>query len=249
MTLKKTTTRTWILYGVAIVLIILILAWYVISMYLEARKMSPSATQEITSGVYAIKDGKVNMFLVKGNDIYIAVDAGNDPTLVRQEMQKLSIDPLKVTAVFLTHTDSYHVGALGLFANAKIYISKAEEQMVKKQKPRFFAIHNKKMSNYKLLDDNQAINISGLKVKGIATPGHTPGSMCYVVNDAYLFVGDAMSLKEGKATLYYKLFNMDSETAKQSIKKLTTLQNLKYVFTAHYGFSDNPVKVFDSYRR
>jgi hypothetical protein len=42
--------------------------------------------------------------------------------------------------------------------------------------------------------------------------------MCYVVNDAYLFVGDAMSIKNGEADSYYDLFNMDSDGAMNHTK-------------------------------
>ena len=245
--MKKTTKRIWTAFGVVVVLMILLLGWYLIKMNSETGKMSPSATQEIRSGVYAIKDNYVNLFLIKGTDGYIAIDAGNSLNVVRQEMQKLSIDPLKVVAIFLTHTDFDHVAALDLFANAKIYISKAEEQMVNGKTPRFVVINNKRIAHYELLDDNQTINVSGLKVRGIATPGHTPGTMSYVINDAYLFVGDTMSLKNGKADLFNEFFNMDSETEKESIKKLAALQNIKYIFTAHYGFTDDAGKALGNH--
>lgn len=240
--------KRMMVYSVVFTLIMMIPAWYFIKMYLEARKMSPLDTQKIIENVYAIKNKNVNMFLIKGDDTYIAVDAGSDLNLVRQTMQALTIDPLKVKAVFLTHSDADHVAALGLFTNAKIYISKAEEQMIKGKASRFKVIHNKNILNYELLDDNQAIKFPGLKVKSIATPGHTPGSMCYVVNDAYLFVGDAMSIKSGEADSYYDLFNMDADMAIQSITKLAALQNIKYVFTAHYGFSENVANVFRNYK-
>lgn len=245
--MKKTTKRIWTAFGVVVVLMILLLGWYLIKMNSETGKMSPSATQEITSGVYAIKDNYVNLFLIKGTDGYIAIDAGNSLTVVRQEMQKLSIDPLKVVAIFLTHTDFDHVAALDLFANAKIYISKAEEQMVNGKTPRFVVINNKRIAHNELLDDNQTINVSGLKVRGIATPGHTPGTMSYIINDAYLFVGDTMSLKNGKADLFNEFFNMDSETEKESVKKLAALRNIKYIFTAHYGFTDDAGKALGNH--
>jgi glyoxylase-like metal-dependent hydrolase (beta-lactamase superfamily II) len=247
VTMKKTTKRIVMVFGAVIVLIILMLALFLVKMRSETQSMSPSATQEITGGVYAVKDANVNLFLIKGNDGYIAVDAGNSSDTVRREMQKLSIDPLKVVAVFLTHTDLDHVAALGLFAKAKIYISKDEEQMINGKTPRFFVIHNKKIPHYELLNDNQTVSISGLDIRGIATPGHTPGSMSYVVNGAFLFTGDTMSLKEGKAALFNEFFNMDSKTEIESIRKLATVQNLKYVFTAHYGFTDNTGKAFGNY--
>jgi hydroxyacylglutathione hydrolase len=242
----KTTKKIGMALGAVLVLLILMVGWYLSKMYLETREMMPSATQEITSGVYAVKDSIVNLFLIKGNDGYIAVDAGNSLEQVRQEMQKLSIDPQKVVAVFLTHTDMDHVAALSLFTNARIFISKAEEQMINGETPRFVVINNKKIAHYELLDDDQIIDVSGLKVRGIATPGHTPGAMCYLINDAYLFVGDTMSLKDGRADLFNEFFNMDSETERKSIRKLAALQNLKYIFTAHYGFTVDAGKAFSN---
>lgn len=244
VTMNKTTRKILVVLGVVIITITVLIGLYFFKMQSETSKMSPLATGEITSGVYAVKDGFVNVYLVKGHEGYIAFDAGNDMETVKKEMQKLSIDPSKVIAVFLTHTDMDHVGALGLFTGAKIYISKDEEQMINGKTPRFAIIHNKKIPHYELLSDNQSVNIAGVDVRGIATPGHTPGSMCYVVNNAFLFTGDTMSLKDGKAALFNEFFNMDSKTEGKSIEKLAALQNIKYIFTAHYDSTDNAGRAF-----
>ncbi|MBN1383170.1 MAG: MBL fold metallo-hydrolase [Deltaproteobacteria bacterium] len=241
--MKKTTKRTWMAFLV-IALLLLLIGWYPFRMYQETQKMSPLATQEIIKGIYVIKDSFVNCYIIKGNNGYIAVDAGNSRGQVKQEMQKLSIDHQKVLAVFLTHSDSDHVAALDLFTHAKIYFSKDEEQMINGETPRFALFKNKKMARYELLHNGQIKYVSGLQVKGIATPGHTPGSMCYLINDTYLFVGDTMSLKNGKADLFNEFFNMDSETQRHSVKKLAALKKLRYIFTGHYGFTDNPVTAF-----
>jgi glyoxylase-like metal-dependent hydrolase (beta-lactamase superfamily II) len=139
-------TKSMMVYSVVFALIIMIPAWYFIKTYLEIRKMSPLDTREIIENVYAINNNNVNMFMIKGDDTYIAVDAGSDLNMVRQNMQALTIDPFKVKAVFLTHSDADHVAALSLFTNAKIYISKAEEQMIKGKASRFKVIHNKNIS-------------------------------------------------------------------------------------------------------
>jgi len=188
--MKKTVKR--ILIGLSIGLLILLL---VVSMFniksetdkikfnSETDKMTPLETQEIVEGVYSIKDSYVNLFLIKSGDKYIAIDAGNNLESVKQEMEKLNIDHQKVVAVFLTHSHADHVGALELFKNATIYISKEDEQMINRQTSRFSIFKNKLNYDYELVEDNQIINISDLKIKGILTPGHTPGSMCYLIND------------------------------------------------------------------
>ena len=252
--MKKTVKR--ILIGLSIGLLILLL---VVSMFniksetdkikfnSETDKMTPLETQEIVEGVYSIKDSYVNLFLIKSGDKYIAIDAGNNLESVKQEIEKLNIDHQKVVAVFLTHSHADHVGALELFKNATIYISREEEQMINRQTSRFSIFKNKLNYDYELVEDNQIINISDLKIKGILTPGHTPGSMCYLINDKYLFTGDTMSLKSGNVDVFNDFFNMDTKTQRKSLKKLTGFPEVKYIFTAHYGFTDNYKKALKNW--
>jgi glyoxylase-like metal-dependent hydrolase (beta-lactamase superfamily II) len=201
-------------------------------------------------GIYVIKgDSFVNFYLVKSGSNYIAIDTGNNLKNVKQEMVKLKIDPAKVTAIILTHTDSDHVGAIKLFSNAKVYISTAEEQMINGKTTRVAILMKNKLDNpYEMIEDNEIIDISGLKVKGILTPGHTPGSMSYIINDKYLFTGDTLSLKDHKAKLFNELFNMDSAAEAESIRKLANLADIKCLFTAHYGYTDNYEKALASWR-
>ncbi len=204
----------------------------------ETKDMSAIATKEVVANVYAINDSFVNMFLVKDSTHYIAIDAGNDAGTISEGLKKLSIDPDKVIAVLLTHTDKDHVAALKLFRNARLYFSRPEEQMINGNKSKFLFFGNHiSTTEYTLLDDQQTLNIGKIKVKGYLTPGHTSGSMCYLVNDKYLFTGDALSLKNGKIGKFNKFFNMEDETAKNSILKITKIDSAQYIFTAHYGFT------------
>ncbi|MCX7710737.1 MAG: MBL fold metallo-hydrolase, partial [Clostridia bacterium] len=214
---------------------------YGLKMQSEKSKMNPQATSEIIPGIYTIEnDNFVNFYLIKNGEGYVAVDAGNSLESTRAEMDKLRIPPAKVEAVFLTHTDSDHVGALGLFKNARVYISSSEEQMINGKTARAIGLFKNSLKcKYEKVEDHQVIDISGLKVKGILNPGHTPGSMSYIVNDQYLFIGDAFSLKDQKAGIFNEFFNMDSETASKSIGKLAELNGVKYIFTGHYGHTDN----------
>ncbi len=202
--------------------------------------MSPIDTGEITPDVFAVRDSFVNMFLVKDSIHYIAVDAGNKPADIAEELKKLKINPEQVIAVLLTHTDGDHVAALKLFKNAKIYLSKQEEQLLNGEKSRFFVFGNNiGTTDYLLLNDQQTITIGNTKIKGILTEGHTPGSMCYVINDKYLFTGDAISLKEGRIGKFNKFFNVDTKTAVKSMGLLAGLEGIEYIFTAHYGYTSD----------
>ena len=216
--------------------------------YMESRKLSPVETRVIAPGIYAVKDSYVNLFLMKNHDTYIAFDAGNDAKQVQQELARLKIDPKTVEAVFLTHSDPDHVAACTLFSNAKIYLPKAEEPMVNGQISRFLFMKNKLALPHELLEDNQIINISGLKIKGISTPGHTPGSMSFLVNETHLFTGDTMGIKNGEVTPFNDLFNMDSQRQRKSITHLAALPGVDYIFTGHYGFIDSPETAFRNWK-
>jgi glyoxylase-like metal-dependent hydrolase (beta-lactamase superfamily II) len=242
--MQKGTKTFLIAIGLPVGILILLVAAIGLKFKAEVSKMHPLETKEITSGVYAIKDGIANMFLVQGKDGFIAIDAGDETKNIQAGMKNLNIDPQKVTAVFLTHSDPDHVAAVAIFKNAKIYLPRKEEQMINGTTARFYVTKNKINFKYTPVDGNEIIKTVDLKVQGIETPGHTPGAMCYLVDDKFLFTGDSLSLQSGKVGLFSKFINMDNETQMQSLKKLARMQGLKYIFTAHHGFSDNYEKAF-----
>lgn len=238
-----------ILVGIIAAIMIVLSGLYGFQMMSETKKMRPNDTKEIVAGIYTIRDDYVNMYLIKTADRYVAIDMATNPNNVAKEMAKLNIAPEKVSAVLLTHTDYDHIGAIKLFKNAHIYISTAEEQMINGKTARSaFIMKNKLNGAYQKLEDNQVVDIAGLKVRGISTPGHTPGSMCYIINDRYLFTGDTLSLKSQKADLFNEFFNMDSATEAKSIHKLAALTGIKLLFTAHYGYTDNFQKALEDWK-
>ena len=226
--------------GILLVLVVSAALWYFLKMTSEIGKMSAIDSQEVVSGIYAIKDESyINFYVVKSGSGLIAIDSGQNQNNVKNELTKLNLDPLKVAAVFLTHTDSDHVGALGVFPNAKVYLSQEEEQIINGRTPRWLIVSNQLPAHYELLADNQIVEVADCRVRCILTPGHTPGSMSYVVNDRYLFTGDTLSLRNNKVSVFNEFFNMDTDKQKNSIAKLSELPNVRYIFTAHYGYSAN----------
>jgi hydroxyacylglutathione hydrolase len=238
--MKKIFKRILWSIGIVVALMVIFSAGYILKFTSETKVMCPTETREIVDGIFSIKDSFVNMFLIGDSDQYVAIDAGNNSNRVLEELKKLNINPDKVIAVMLTHTDGDHVAALKLFKNAKVYLSRPEEQMINGKRSRFLFFGNKIYSkNYSLLDDQQIISIGKTKIMGILTPGHTAGSMCYLINDNYLFTGDALSLKAGKIEKFNEFFNVDSKTAAQSMMRVANIPGAEYIFTAHYGYTDN----------
>lgn len=216
----------------------------------EIAKMNHLDTKEIIKDIYAIKTKNANFYVVNNGDGYIAIDAGGgNKNITKDELSKLHIEPEKITSVLLTHTDFDHISALSLFKNATIYISRQEVQMIDGSVPRMFVLVKNKLNyNYKIIESDEEIFLGKVKVKSILTPGHTNGSMSYILDDKYLFVGDTLSLRNGQVELFNSLFNMNDDIQRKSLENLAKMQNIKFIFTAHYGFSYDYEEAFKSFQ-
>jgi len=228
----------FIVIGVVVGASALLLGGFYLKMKSELSGFTPMETGNIGDDVLAIKDDYTNFFMVRNGAKYIAIDSGINQAAAAAQMKALNINPDDVSAVFLTHTDSDHVGALGLFGKAEWYLSKEEEPMINGKKSRFLFFSNSiPRTDYRLLEDRQTVQIGNLKIEGILAPGHTSGTMAYLVNDRYLFTGDILSLHGGKITPFPAFFNMDTDQAIRSMERVRHLPTAEYLFTAHWGYT------------
>ena len=213
------------------------------------KKMTPSDTARLTEDVYAVRDKHVNMHLVRDGSDFIAIDAGINPGTIKDQMKKLDIDPDRVKAVFLTHTDSGHAGGLSVFKKAEVYLHKDEEQMINGETGRVLWIGNKlDVRDYRLLD-GKVMKIGGITIEPVPAPGHTTGLTCYRVNVRYLFTGDAVSLKDGVIGLLPKYINKNARRARASVDNITGLGGVQYIFTGHHGYTSDYNSAASGYKK
>ncbi|MDR0796263.1 MAG: MBL fold metallo-hydrolase [Tannerella sp.] len=231
-----------ILITIGVIVAVLALAWggLVLRNLSVASKFPTTETGHIVDNIFVIKDGFANLFIIKDDTQSIVIDCGNNPAIVAEEMGKLGINPDNVAAVFLTHTDGDHVGALSLFDKAKLYMSKEEEQMINGTKSRFLWFGNSiSRTDYILLDNREVVQIGNFKFEAFLVPGHTSGTTAYLVNDRYLFSGDIASLKGGKIAPIPAFIDMDTEQAVKSMEIIRQIPSAEYIFTAHWGCTDD----------
>ena len=238
--MKKKIKIVLIGVGTLIAVVLLIGGGFFYKFNSEIKKMHPVATGKIVDNIFAIKDEFVNIYVLQDSNQYIVIDAGQDIEVVAAEFKKLNINPDLVIAVLLTHTDPDHVAGVPLFKNAKIYLAKEEEKMLTGQKQKIpFVSNSISRKDYILLEDKQTLKIGNENSFSILTEGHTTGSMCYQINDKYLFTGDILCLVNGKLGPSVKFLDLDNEMATKSISKITNLPNVEYIFTAHFGYTSD----------
>ena len=132
-----------------------------------------------------------NCYLVynDGSDQAVILDPGyNGDRIIRE------LNGKKPAAVLLTHGHFDHTGALGAFADVPIYIHPADEimltdtqwsagEMIRDLAPRPLATH--------FVMEGDRLHLAGLEIGVMHVPGHTKGSVAYMIGDT-LFTGDTM---------------------------------------------------------
>jgi glyoxylase-like metal-dependent hydrolase (beta-lactamase superfamily II) len=236
--MKKIVKRALWTAGILIGLIFAVALVFLVNFITATKAMTPSETLAINDSVWCLKEKFVNAYIFKGATGYLMVDAGFGKTAFKVEMEKLGIDPDRITTVLLTHTDGDHTGSLALYKNAAIYIHKDEEQMVNGTTGKTkFSKTKWKFKPYTLLPENDSLTIDGLGIRIIHTPGHTPGSVCFIIGNDYLVSGDNLIVVNGKYAHFIEKFNMNTPEQEASLKLLPVPASFKYILTAHYGIS------------
>jgi glyoxylase-like metal-dependent hydrolase (beta-lactamase superfamily II) len=239
--MNKNLKRVLIIIGIIIIVVVLAFVGLFMKLNSEMKDFAPMDTGRVIDNISVVKDDFANIFIIQDSAQYIIIDAGMNSTATAEQFAQLGINPDDVSAVFITHTDSDHAGALSVFKKAKVYLSKAEMPMINGERTKFVRIFGSVVlpDDYILLENRETVQIENLRVEAILAPGHTTGMTAYLVNDKYLFTGDIVSLKDGKIAPIPSFFDMDSEQAVQSHEIIRRIPTAEYIFTAHWGYTDD----------
>jgi len=110
----------------------------------------------------------------------------------------LNENKLCAKLILLTHAHFDHIGGadeLKDLTKAPIYCYEHEKEMCTNAESNLSAFHNNPVtvSVSKFLKDGDEIESAGIKLKLLATPGHTMGSCCYYIEDENVLIsGDTL---------------------------------------------------------
>jgi len=132
---------------------------------------------------------------------------------VDRVLKEAAKDDMKVVGGLVTHTHFDHVnGVEDLLAktNAKIYVHKNEAEFLKGMK-----------SQIEKVDSGKKLRVGDLEITFLHTPGHTPGSQCFLVNNR-LVSGDTLFINAcGRCDLP----GGDASQMYESLQRLAKLGN------------------------
>ncbi|MDR2822413.1 MAG: MBL fold metallo-hydrolase [Acholeplasmatales bacterium] len=146
-----------------------------------------------------------------------------------QILEKIEGKELKF--ILLTHAHYDHIGLIHKFS-VPIYIGKDEVEILfdpsYNYSPRKLPFDEKTLNLRKVIDKD-IIEFENEKIQVIETPGHTKGSICYLIN-IFLFSGDTLfHLDVGRTDLK----TGSTVDLVKSIKKLMRLNEKIKVFPGH----------------
>lgn len=139
----------------------------------------------IIAGIY-----DANCYIVMDEETKeaIVLDPGGVEPRIEQTIELLGA---KVQYILITHGHIDHVSGVEYLAdkyNVPFYITQIDHEYMDKDDYVFGKL--RKPNRY--LEDGETLEFGKHKVKVIATPGHTKGGVCFLIDNEMLFTGDTL---------------------------------------------------------
>lgn len=209
--------------------LLLLLALGVGSLYLKMPKKGPPRV-ELPGGVEGVLCRFSYAWIVPSATGVVLIDAGLDekaPELLAA-LKARGLGPESVRGILITHGHGDHFGGAAAFAHARAFAHRDDIPLIRAEKKRpgliggiFGRVSARKKPPARLepLPDTGAVSVDGVTFAVIGLPGHTSGSVAYLLGDI-LFSGDAL-MGRGDGVMAPNAFTSeDPALSRQVLEKL-----------------------------
>jgi glyoxylase-like metal-dependent hydrolase (beta-lactamase superfamily II) len=149
--------------------------------------MSVRIENLVTSGTFSLDGGTWdvdnNVWIIGNDTECVIIDSPHDADAIIGAVQGR-----KVTAILLTHAHNDHIGAARQVAetvNAPIYLHPEDQVLWEQVYPG--------TTPDRQITDGDTFQVGGATLQAIHTPGHSPGSTCFLLEEAgTVFTGDTL---------------------------------------------------------
>ena len=169
-------------------------------------------------------DYQTNTYILYNEDSKncLVIDPGYEPHQITRYVNQLD---LEVEAILLTHGHFDHVGAVRALVadfDCDVYLNDRETSMPAMMTGgKLYYTHS--------YDEGDELTLAGLTFKVLATPGHTPGSVCLDFGQ-HLFTGDTLFAGSCGRT---DLPGGDVKQMRTSLARLSKLEKHCWIHAGH----------------
>lgn len=151
---------------------------------------NPVEPFRIVGNVYYVGTEDLASYLITTSDGHILVDAPmeeNVPLLLRS-IRALGFDPADIEIMINTHAHFDHAGgfaAMKKLTGARLLVSEADGTLIERGGREDFALGDSALFPRTSVDgrltDGQIVNLGGVELRAMVTPGHTMGGTSWVL--------------------------------------------------------------------
>ncbi|MBI5079334.1 MBL fold metallo-hydrolase [Candidatus Wolfebacteria bacterium] len=185
---------------------------------------------------------QTNCYIAHCGGEAIIIDPADEAEFIAEKIQRLDLKP---SAILATHGHFDHIlaaGELQMIFNIPFYIHPADEFLLKNMNSsasfwlKSFGpsqggqkINRPLPRIIKSVKNESVINLGGCELKVMETPGHTPGSVCFLA-DSIIFSGDTLFKSGiGRTDFAYS----DKNALDKSLEKIFRLPPKTVVYPGH----------------